>query len=130
MEPLFAGISNDERRRNLIQHVARVLVINVMSVGLYVEAGSVHHEKILEDLLDDEDFMSNTASALFGSVLYAMLEFSDWPERLSRLYEQHSHHPMVREIVRMLALNEYQREELSKAGRWGGGGFACFDSLS
>jgi len=112
--PLFAGISNDERRRDLVQHVARVLVINLMSVGLYVEAGSVHHEKILEELLDEEEFMANTASALFATILYAMLGFPNWPARLTKLYEQHNHHPMVREMVRMLALNEYQREELSK----------------
>jgi predicted MPP superfamily phosphohydrolase len=114
VKPMFSQDKDDERRKSLIQHVARVFVINLMAVGLYVEAGSVHHEKILEEILDDETFMANTSNAMFASLLYAMLEFKDWPDRLSQLYDQHGDHPMVGEMVRTLALSEYQSEELSK----------------
>jgi hypothetical protein len=114
VEPMFKGAKDDERRDSMIEHVARLFVINLMSVSLYMEAGSIHHETILAELLDEQEFVADSANALMGTLLYAMLSFPDWPVRLDALFERHGRHPMVSELIRIWSFTEYQTGELSK----------------
>ncbi len=114
IEPLFDGGGDPERRKNMVEHVARLFIVNLMSVNLYVEAGTIHHERILAEILDDPDFMAKSADALLGTMLYMMLGFPGWPGRLAALLEAHGDHPMVRETVRIWAQLEYHRGKLSE----------------
>jgi hypothetical protein len=114
LEPLFSRVEDSKKRLDMVEHFARLFIVNVMTVGLYVEAGSIHHEKILGELLDDDEFMSDSANALFATMLYAMLFFPGWPGRLEKLLELHGSHPMVFETVRLWGTAEYHSEELSK----------------
>lgn len=102
--------ADPKRRRSLAEHIARVLVVMVMTVRLYVNAGSAHLQGVLERVLDDEEFMSETAHAFFATMLYSLLGLARWPERLSALYRRHGKHPVVRELVRSWALSAYHRE--------------------
>lgn len=69
IEPLFEQVGDVGRRRNMVEHVARLFIVNLMSVSLYVEAGSVYHERILAEILDDDGFMAKSADALLGTML-------------------------------------------------------------
>jgi predicted MPP superfamily phosphohydrolase len=114
LEPLFSRIEDADKRAAIAEHFARIFIVNMMTIGLYVEAGSIHHEKILGELLDDEEFMSDSANALFSTMLYAMLLFPGWQQRLEALLEKHGSHPMVFETVRLWGTAEYHSGELSK----------------
>jgi metallophosphoesterase superfamily enzyme len=114
LEPIFAEIADAEKRASMAEHFARLFIVNVMVVGLYVETGSIHHQKMLKELLDDDDFMSDSANALFGTMLYAMLYFPKWPDRLKELVDRHGSHPMVFETVRMWSHEEFQSEKLPR----------------
>jgi predicted phosphodiesterase len=102
------------RRRSLAEHVSRLLVVSVMTVTLYLDAGSTHLQGVLDKVLDDEQFMSQTAHALFATMLYAMLELPRWPERLASLYRNHGRHPIVSEMIRAWALSQYHKEALQR----------------
>lgn len=115
MEPLFAAIEDEGERNSRIEHEARLVVVSLMSLSLYVEVGSIHHEAVLSSLLNDDEFMAQTAYALFASMLYAMLHFPGWPKRLSELYDRHGHHPIVSEVVRRWTLQEYHSDDLPEA---------------
>lgn len=112
LEPLFEEIGDDEERSSRVEHVARLFVISLMSLSLYIETGSIHHEVVLSRLLGDQEFMAETANALFASMLYSMLHFPGWQNRLAELYKSHGSHPMVSEVVRRWTLEEYYAEEL------------------
>lgn len=115
LAPLFAEIEDEGERVSKVEHFARLFVISLMSLSLFIEVGSVHHEIVLSTLLDDEGFMEETANALFATMLYAMLHFPGWPRRLTELYERHGSHPMVSEVVRRWTLEEYYAEDLPAA---------------
>jgi hypothetical protein len=83
LDPILPHDADSERRRKVIEHVVRVFIVTLMSITLNFEAGSIHHIKILTGLLDDPEFMRETANALFGTMMYASLEFRGWPERAS-----------------------------------------------
>jgi hypothetical protein len=114
LEPLFSGVADDNKRISMTEHLARLFIVNIMRIGLYIEAGSIHHEKILGELLDDEAFMNDSANAMFATMLYAMLFFPEWPQRLENLLEKHGSHPMVFETVRLWGTTEYYSGELTK----------------
>jgi hypothetical protein len=114
LEPLFSRVADAKKRISMAEHFARLFIVNMMRVGLYVEAGSIHHEKILGELLDDEKFMDDSANAMFATMLYAMLFFPGWPQRLEGLLEKHGSHPMVFETVRLWGTTEYHSGELTK----------------
>lgn len=117
LDPLIAQVDDPERRKSVIEHLARLFIVLLMSITLNFEAGAVHHERILKDLLDDEEFMNDSANALFATMMYVSLEFPSWPGRLERLYEKHGDHPMVKEVVRLWARMEYHNDKLSDATR-------------
>jgi hypothetical protein len=117
LDPIIPNIDDPDRRKSVVEHLARVFIVLLMSITLNFEAGAVHHERILSRLLDDEEFMEDSANALFGSMMYASLEFPNWPERLAALFEKHGTHPMVREIVRVWATMEYHHGDLSTGTR-------------
>ncbi len=117
MEPLFAKAGDSERRKSMVEHIVRLFVVNLMSISLNSEAASVHHEKILEALLLDDDFMRQSSNALFATMMYASLEFAGWPKRMGQLIERYGGHPMVRETVRLWATIEYHHGDLSEGTR-------------
>jgi hypothetical protein len=106
------AIEDPERRRSLAEHISRVLVVAVMTFGLYADVGSVHLQGVMDRVLDDKEFMSETAHALFATMLYAMLELPRWPERLGALHRAHGRHPIVQELVREWALRQYHARSL------------------
>jgi hypothetical protein len=113
LDPLLPQEANPEKRRKIIEYVVRVFIVNLMSLTLNIEAGSIHHVKILTGLLDDPEFMQESSNALFATMMYASLEFSGWPGRLHALVGQHGEHPMVTETVRQWALMEYHHGDIS-----------------
>lgn len=100
-------IEDEELRQSMVEHLAMLFVIGLMSVSLYMEAGSIHQQAVLEKLLDDKEFMRDSAHALFATMLYTMLRFPDWPRRLRNLYDRHGRHPMIKEVVEGWAQEEY-----------------------
>jgi len=117
LDPLIRQIDDAERRKSVIEHLARLFIVLLMSITLNFEAGAVHHERILKGQLDDEEFMRDSANALFATMMYASLEFPAWPYRLEKLYEKHGDHPMVKEVVRLWARMEYHNDKLPEAVR-------------
>jgi 3',5'-cyclic AMP phosphodiesterase CpdA len=110
----FVSETDEDLRRSLAEHLARVIVVTFMSFLLYVDTGSIHLEAVLERILDDPEFMSETAPALFATMLYAMLELPGWPERMQALHDKHGRHPMVAELVRGWALQQYKTKEFER----------------
>jgi predicted MPP superfamily phosphohydrolase len=117
LEPILPAGGDVERRQSAVEHIVRLFIVLLMSVTLNSEAGSVHHERILAALLDDDEFMGDSSNALFGSMMYASLEFPGWPERLATLIDRHGDHPMVRETVRVWSMMEYHHGNLSDGTR-------------
>ena len=117
LDPMLPPVPDEEKRRSVIEHVVRVFIVNVMSVSLNFEAGSLHHKKILTALLDDPEFMNESANALFATMMYSSLEFPSWPSRFKALVDQHGGHPMVRETIRIWALMEYHHGDVSDEER-------------
>jgi predicted MPP superfamily phosphohydrolase len=107
LERLFSDVDDEAKRSSAAEHYSRVLVVTFMTFGLYANAGSKHIQIVMERLLDEEEFMSQAANALLASMLYAMLGFPGWPERLGKLHELHPRHPMVGEVARRWALRSY-----------------------
>jgi metallophosphoesterase superfamily enzyme len=114
LDPMLPPAADEEKRKGVIEHVVRVFIVNLMSVTLNSDAGSIHHIKILTGLLDDSKFMSVTANALFATMMYSSLEFPGWPGRFQSLIDQHGEHPMVRETVRIWARMEYHHGDVSE----------------
>lgn len=112
---LFADETDEQKRRSAADHFSRVLVVSFMVFDLYAGTGSVHLQGVLDQVLDDDKFVSAAANDLFATMLYAMLEFPRWPERLRQLHERHGAHPMVREVARHWALRRYANGDF-KAG--------------
>jgi hypothetical protein len=83
-------------------------------LDLYASTGSVHLRGVLEEVLDEDEFVAIAANDLFATMLYAMLEFPRWPERLRQLHERHGAHPMVREIARRWALRKHANDESAR----------------
>jgi hypothetical protein len=79
--------------------------------------GSRHIEEVLRRVLDDEEFMASSAHALFATMMYAMLEFPDWPARLESLWSAHRGHPIVEQLARSWALMSYRRGSMSDGTR-------------
>lgn len=102
-----------EKHVSKIEYLVRLLIINVMTVGLYVEAGSIHQGQMLDELLDDEEFVAEPAHGLLATMLYAMLNLPKRVPRLRQLAEMHGSHPMVFEILRRWATPEYQSGRLA-----------------
>ena len=119
LETFLPAGGDTDQRKSVVEHIVRLFVVLVMSMTLNAEAGSVHHERLLTSLLDNDEFMGSTANALFGTMMYASLEFPVWPERLSVLIDKHGGHPMVRETVKAWAMMEYHHGELSDETRSG-----------
>ncbi len=113
LDPILPPVADEEKRRSVIEHVVRVFIVNLMSITLNFEAGSLHHKQILSDLLDDSQFVGESANALFATMMYASLEFPGWPGRFQALLIQHGGHPMVSESVRLWALMEYHHGDVS-----------------
>ncbi|HEY2334736.1 MAG TPA: metallophosphoesterase [Solirubrobacterales bacterium] len=112
LTPLFGSSEDDDSRESMIEHLARVLVLSMMATGLFVELGTVHQRDTLEGLLENSDFMSSSANAMFTGLLFAMLQFNGWPTRLEEVFDQHGDHPMVRELVRRWCLYCYYSLDL------------------
>lgn len=110
LEQLFA---DEEKRSSAADHFSRVLVVNFIVFDLYAGTGSVHLQAVLEKVLDDKEFIAAAANDLFATMLYAMLEFPSWPERLGQLHERHGAHPMVREVARRWALRRHASGDLT-----------------
>lgn len=108
---LFSDEEDEEKRRSAADHFSRVLVVSFMVFDLYAGTGSVHLQGVLKDVLDDDGFVAAAANDLFATMLYAMLEFPRWPERLRQLHERHGTHPMVREVARHWALRRHANGE-------------------
>lgn len=113
LEPIFEDVEDEEKRASAVEHIARLFVIFFMSIFLYAETGSVHQEEALKRVLDDAEFVSRSANDLFASLLYAMLGFSGWPQRLSATYKRHSQRPMVPPLLRNFCRREYHANSLS-----------------
>jgi hypothetical protein len=107
-------VEDAEERRSLAAHISRVVVVSIMAVMLYLDVGSIQLQAALERVLDDEDFMSETAHALFATMLYAMLGLPRWPERVSRLHRERGGHPIVQELIRDWTLHQYQTKKLRR----------------
>jgi predicted MPP superfamily phosphohydrolase len=107
LERLFSDMADETKRESAVEHFSRVLVVTFMSFGLYGSVGSRHLEAVLDHLLDDDEFMAEAANALLATMLYAMLGFARWPERMGNLHKLHPRHPMVGEVARRWALRRY-----------------------
>lgn len=112
LTPLFSEEENDSDRESKIEHLAQILVLSMMATGLYIELGTIHHRDVLEGLLDDPEFMTSSARAMFAGLLFAMLHFNGWPSRLEDVYDKHGDHPMVRELVRRWCMYRYYSPDL------------------
>jgi predicted MPP superfamily phosphohydrolase len=108
----FGDEDDSERQLSMIEYVVRLFIVNLMTIGLYIEAGSIHQRQMLGELLDDADFMAEPSNALFATMLYAMLDFPGWVGRLRSLIDLHGDHPMVFEMVRRWGTVEYQSGRL------------------
>jgi hypothetical protein len=115
MEAWFSDEADEKKRDRIIQHISRVLVLTISTFMLYANAGSRHLGVVLEDLLDDDDFMSETGHALFATMLYAMLDLPGWPDRLGDLHKRYPNHPMVGEVARRWAIHRYNQGNLDPA---------------
>lgn len=118
LSQLISSIIEDEdksdKQVSMIEYVARLFVVNLMTIGLYIEAGSIHQRQMLGELLDDAEFTAEPSNALFATMLYSMLDFPDWVGRLRSLIDRHGGHPMVFEVVRRWATGEYQSGRLAQ----------------
>jgi hypothetical protein len=112
LAPLFSDELDVEKRQSAAEHFSRVLVVTFMMLGLYAVVGSRHLQGVMDAVLDDEEFLSETANDLFATMLYAMLDLPQWPERMRELHRRHGKHPMVREVARRWALRRYVEGEL------------------
>ncbi|MFL5873570.1 MAG: metallophosphoesterase [Solirubrobacterales bacterium] len=112
LAPLFDPPEDGASHESMIEHLARVLVLSMMSMGLFIELGAAHQRDTLEGLLDDSDFMASSANAMFAGLLFAMLQFPGWPQRLEEVFTQHGDHPMVRELVRRWCMYRYYSSDL------------------
>jgi hypothetical protein len=115
MEAWFGDEADEEKRDRMIQHVSRVLVLTISTFILYANDGSRHLGVVLEDLLGDDDFMSETGHALFATMLCAMLDLPGWPDRLGELHKRYPNHPMVGEVARRSAIHRYNQGNLDAA---------------
>ena len=96
-----------------IQRVAEVIMTLIMSLVVTGSLASAHLERVMRLVLDDEEFMSQTAPALFATLLSCELRFPNWSQDLRNLYKRHHSHPIVREITRGYAFVAYRRRRLS-----------------
>jgi 3',5'-cyclic AMP phosphodiesterase CpdA len=117
LEAALPEASDPDRRRSAIEHLARAFMISVMQFALLVNVGSVHLEGVLSRVLDDDEFMDETAHALFASMLYAHLGFNGWPTRLRQAHDRHPGNPWVNQLMRGFALSAYHRQERLHAKR-------------
>jgi hypothetical protein len=112
LEAWFSDETDGKKRDRAIQHISRVLVLTISTFVLYANAGSRHLGVVLKDLLDDDDFMSETGHALFATMLCAMLDLPEWPDRLEDLHKRYPNHPMVGEVARRWAIHRYNQGNL------------------
>jgi metallophosphoesterase superfamily enzyme len=110
---LLDGIEDVKERQAQVEDLSRILIVTLMSVSLYLDVGNFHLERMLKNVLDDEELMASTLPALFATMLHSALLFGGWPDRLTSLYEAHGDNPIVREVARRWALQQYQVGKLS-----------------
>lgn len=79
----------------------RVFVVLYISAMATATLGSSKMVDTLQAVLEEPTFVERTANALFATIIYAELRGKGWVDRLTRLYEDHGHHPVVSEIVVM-----------------------------
>jgi hypothetical protein len=109
---LFSDEADQDKRESAAEHFSRVFIVTFMNFGLFAGAGSRHLQGVMEGLMEDEEFLQEAANDLFATMLYAMLGFPRWPDRLKELHVRHGKHPMVREVARRWALRRYVEGDL------------------
>ena len=76
---------------------------------------SVKLVDIVREALEDDEFMSDPANALFATLLYGNLPAGDRGARYEKLIGLHGDHLVVRQMVRQVALLAYYREHMPLA---------------
>lgn len=95
--------------------LTELIIVMMMVVAGTSSLASPHLETVARKVLEDEEFMDPTAHALFATLFYALMRFPDWINWLIALYETHSEHPIVKELVISLALSAYRSPRISDA---------------
>jgi 3',5'-cyclic AMP phosphodiesterase CpdA len=109
--PLIEGAEGGRQQMEVAERVVRLIMLIFLTVALETRVASRQIEAALLQVLNDEEFMSATAHALFATFLFSSLRFSGWAERIHRLSQQHGSHSMVRTLVRQWSFAQYRSEE-------------------
>jgi Calcineurin-like phosphoesterase len=117
---LFASIArdlgsklDDDALARLAETMAKVMIALATGIAVLEGLGTVKLLALVERALDDDEFMSEPANALFTTFLYVQMVTKGRGARLRILLDMHGSHVVVREIVRFIALRTYYRESLS-----------------
>jgi predicted MPP superfamily phosphohydrolase len=100
--------ADEEDAAFLLDRVVGLVVTFATTIAVASSLANVHVEQILVAVLDDEEFMSSAAHALYSTLLYCHMKLPGWPDRLDSLYRRHRAHPFVSELVRTWALVSYR----------------------
>jgi hypothetical protein len=102
-----------EAGADVLEHIASILILALMGVGLEGLVGTPRLEAALIEVLNDEEFMGTTLHALFATLLYASLRLSGWPARVKALYVRHGRNTLVASLVHQWMLVRYRTDELN-----------------
>lgn len=107
------GAGADQADVDRFERFMELLLVLMLVMAASASIGSRHLELVLEDVLDDQEFMGDSAHAVFATMLAAHLGMRGWPKRLQALYERHRGHPLVVELARNYALMAYLGHRVS-----------------
>lgn len=105
-----------DRKEDELDRFVELFLTMIMALIVSGRLGSPHLEGVMTRVLADEEFMADTAPALFATLLCAVLRFEGWIPALKDLHKRHNNHPIVDQLVRIVAVTSYKREGRLAAG--------------
>ena len=106
-------VEGGDTDRESLARLTELIIVMIMVLTVTSSLASPHLESVAKAVLDDEGFIQSTAHALFATLFYVLMQFPDWIERLVALYEGHSEHPIVKQLVISLTLSRYRSPRIS-----------------
>lgn len=95
--------------------VAELMITMVLGIAVTGTLASPHLEEVARRALEDDEFVSSTAHALFATMFYVLMRFDRWDLHVMRLDEQHGGHPIVKHLVFALASAGHRSPEAQDA---------------
>jgi predicted MPP superfamily phosphohydrolase len=100
----------DADARESIERIAEALTTYLMVMAVQGTLSTPQLLGVLNDVVNDDEFMTPAAHALLATMAYVRLQGTGWVERLEALYRQHGDNPIIAQIVRSTALRAYQAD--------------------